>query len=150
MKISNRNVRASRGILQRSPDYSRFDLDVASATTGMLTVKAAKTDASLLGKVSAASDSNAQDTGQAQNMDLSGLTAMARSQGVDDRATLVAQGLGAAPFYASGAHTNYGELAVDNSGRRTLQWRSDWFESRSSVPHKPAAQTPRTDLWRTC
>lgn len=106
-------------------------LDLASAATGMLTGKATKTDASLLGKTSAASVSATQITGQAQNMDLSGLTSslttMAGSQGAEDLATLVGQGLEAASFYTSGAHTNYGELTVDNSGRSALQWLSDWF-----------------------
>ena len=106
-------------------------LDLASAATGMLTGKATKTDASLLGKTSAASASATQITGQAQNMDLSGLTSslttMAGSQGAEDLATLVGQGLEAASFYTSGAHTNYGELTVDNSGRSALEWLSDWF-----------------------
>lgn len=106
-------------------------LDLASAATGMLTGKATKTDTSLLGKTSAASISATQITSQSQNMDLSGLTnaltAMAGSQGAEDLATLVSQGLEAASFYTSGAHTNYGELTVDNSGRSALQWLSDWF-----------------------
>jgi len=106
-------------------------LDLASAATGMLTGKATKPDASLLGKTSTSSVSATQITDQAQNMDLSGLTnaltAMAGSQGAEDLATLVSQGLEAASFYTSGAHTNYGELTVDNSGRSALQWLSDWF-----------------------
>jgi hypothetical protein len=106
-------------------------LDLASAATGMLTGKATKTDTSQLGKDTAASSSANQITNQAQNMDLGGLTtsltAMAGSQGAQDLATLVDQGLNAATFYASGSHAKYGELTVDNSGRNALQWLSDWF-----------------------
>lgn len=106
-------------------------LDLASAATGMLTGKATKTDSPLLDETSAASVSAMQITGQTQNMNLSGLTnsltTMAGSQGAEDLATLVGQGLEAASFYTSGAHTNYGELTVDNSGRSALQWLSDWF-----------------------
>lgn len=60
----------------------------------------------------------------------SSLTAMARSQDVQDLATLVGQGLDAASFLTSGAHTNYTQLAVDNSGRSALQWLADWFGLR--------------------
>jgi hypothetical protein len=106
-------------------------LDLASAATTMLTGKATKTEASLLGKEIFPSVSSTQVARQGQNMDLSGLTssltAMAGAQDTEGWATLVGQGLGAASFVASGAHTNYAGLTVDNSGRNAIQWLTDWF-----------------------
>jgi hypothetical protein len=64
-------------------------------------------------------------------MDLSGLsgslTAMAGTQHSENLAALLGQGLEAASFVASGAHTHYAQLTVDNSGRNTIQWLTDWF-----------------------
>lgn len=106
-------------------------LDLASAATTMLTGTASKTEASLLGKESSPSVSPTQISRQTQNMDLSGLTssltAMAGTQDTEDLATLVGQGLNAATFVASGAHTNYTQLTVDNTGRNAIQWLTDWF-----------------------
>ena len=108
-------------------------LDLASATTTMLTGTATKTDTSLLGEEAAPSVSSTQITRQAQTMDLRGLTssltAMAGTQDTEDEdlAALLGQGLQAASFVASGAHTNYTQLTVDNSGRNALQWLTDWF-----------------------
>jgi hypothetical protein len=107
-------------------------LDLASAATTMLTGTANKTEASLLGKESSPSVSPTQISRQTQNVDLSGLTssltAMAGTQDTEDLATLVGQGLNAATFVASGAHTNYTQLTVDNTGRNAIQWLGDWFE----------------------
>ncbi|PBC35119.1 cutinase [Rhodococcus sp. ACS1] len=104
-------------------------LDLASVAVNMLSGKATKTDVALLGKQSNTA-SNAITT-QAQNVDLPGLTGslttMASSQGADDLAALVGEGLNAASFFASGAHTDYGNLVVDNAGRSAIKWLSDWL-----------------------
>lgn len=106
-------------------------LDLASAATTMLTGTVTKTDVSLLGKDSPPPVSSTQISNRTQNMDLSeltsSLTVMAGSQDTEGWATLVGQGLGAASFVASGAHTNYAGLIVDNSGRNAIQWLTDWF-----------------------
>lgn len=96
-----------------------------------LTGTATKTDVPPLGKEIFPSVSSTQVTRQAQNNDLRGLTSsltvMAGSQDTEGWATLVGQGLDAASFVASGAHTNYAGLTVDNSGRNAIQWLTDWF-----------------------
>ncbi|MFB9779667.1 cutinase family protein [Rhodococcus baikonurensis] len=106
-------------------------LDLASAATTMLTGTANKTEASLLGKESSPSASSAQISRQTQNNDLnaltSSLTAMAGTQDAEDLTALLGQGLQAATFVASGAHTNYAGLTVDNTGRNAIQWLTDWF-----------------------
>lgn len=106
-------------------------LDLASTATTMLTGKAIKTDTSLLGEEAAAPVSAAKTTNQTQTMDLRGLTnsltAMAGTQHSEDLAALLGQGLQAVSFVASGAHTNYAGLTVDNSGRNAIQWLTDWF-----------------------
>ncbi|TSD40287.1 cutinase family protein [Rhodococcus sp. KBS0724] len=106
-------------------------LDLASAATTMLTGTATKTDTSLLGKESSPSVSSTQISRRTQNMDLRGLTrsltAMAGTQDAEDLTALVGQGLDAAAFVASGAHTNYTQLTVDNTGRNAIQWLTDWF-----------------------
>ena len=106
-------------------------LDLATAATTMLTGKANKTDTSLLAEETAAPVSATKTTNQTQNMDLSGLTnsltEMAGTQHSADLAALLGQGLDAASFVASGAHTNYTGLTVDNSGRNAIQWLTDWF-----------------------
>ncbi|MGH3804274.1 MAG: hypothetical protein ACRDTD_29890, partial [Pseudonocardiaceae bacterium] len=104
-------------------------LDLASVAVNMLSGKAAKTDVALLGKQS--NTASSAITAQAQNVDLPGLTGslttMASSQGADDLADLVGEGLNAASFFASGAHTDYGNLVVDNAGRSAIKWLSDWL-----------------------
>ncbi|KJF19353.1 cutinase family protein [Rhodococcus sp. AD45] len=106
-------------------------LDLASAATTMITGNPKQTDTSLLGKESSPSVSSTQISRQTQNMDLSGLTSslttMAETQDAEDLTALVGQGLDAATFVASGAHTNYTQLTVDNSGRNAIQWLTDWF-----------------------
>lgn len=47
------------------------------------------------------------------------------SQGAEDLAILVSEGLSAASFFTSGTHTNYNSLVVDNAGRSAIQWISD-------------------------
>ena len=104
-------------------------LELASVAVNMLSGKAPKTDPTLLGKQSSTAATTI--TTQAQNLDLPGLadslTTMASSQGADDLASLVAEGLDAASFFASGAHQNYNFLVVDNAGRSAIQWISDWL-----------------------
>ncbi|WP_336883016.1 cutinase [Rhodococcus globerulus] len=106
-------------------------LDLASAATTMLTGTATKTDTSLLGEEAAPSVSSTQITRQTQNNDLRGptnsLTEMAGTQDTEDLTELLGQGLDAATFVTSGAHTNYAGLTVDNPGRNAIQWLTDWF-----------------------
>ncbi|WP_041813771.1 cutinase family protein [Rhodococcus jostii] len=104
-------------------------LELASVAANMLTGKASKTDPALLGK-QANPVGNAITT-QAQTLDLAGLagsvSTMARSQGAEDLAAVVGEGLNAASFFASGAHQSYQTLVVDNAGRNAIQWVSDWL-----------------------
>ncbi|MDF3311580.1 cutinase family protein [Rhodococcus sp. T2V] len=104
-------------------------LELASVAANMLTGTAGKTDPELLGK-QVNPVGNAITT-QAQTLDLKGLagsvSTMARSQGAEDLAAVVGEGLNAASFLASGAHQSYQHLVVDNAGRNAIQWVSDWL-----------------------
>ena len=104
-------------------------LELASVAVNMLSGKATKTDPTLLGKQ--ASTAATINTAQTQDLELpalaNSLTAMANSQGANDLASLVGEGLEAASFFASGAHQNYNSLVVDNAGRNAMQWISDWL-----------------------
>jgi hypothetical protein len=104
-------------------------LELASVAANMLTGKASKTDPALLGKQTDPVG-NAITT-QAQTLDLAGLagsvSTMAQSQGAEDLAAVVGEGLNAASFFASGAHQSYQNLVVDNAGRNAIQWVSDWL-----------------------
>ncbi|MFD9670054.1 cutinase family protein [Rhodococcus sp. NPDC059968] len=103
-------------------------LDLASVAVNMLSGKASKTPPELLGKQSKAATSISTQT---QNLDLpaltGSLTTMAQSQGAEDLTALVGEGLKAASFFTSGAHTNYSALVVDNAGRDAITWLSDWL-----------------------
>ncbi|MDI9979299.1 cutinase family protein [Rhodococcus sp. IEGM 1307] len=103
-------------------------LDLASVAVNMLSGKASKTPPELLGTASNAATSI---SAQAQNLDLpaltGSLTTMAQSQGAEDLTALVGEGLKAASFFTSGAHTNYNALVVDNAGRNAITWLSDWL-----------------------
>ncbi|GAB20522.1 hypothetical protein GOEFS_119_00120 [Gordonia effusa NBRC 100432] len=111
-------------------------LDLATVAAGMFSGTASKTDPSLLGNTSNSALSGQTSTlvNQAQNQNLSGLvsslTGLAGSQGAQDLTKLIGQGLDAASFYASGTHTNYASLVVDQHGRTALTWLADWI-SRS-------------------
>jgi len=104
-------------------------LDLASVAANMLTGKVSKTDPSLLGKQT--NPVGNAITTQAQTLDLAGLagsvSTMAQSQGAEDLAAVVGEGLNAASFFASGAHQSYQNLVVDNAGRNAIQWVSDWL-----------------------
>lgn len=104
-------------------------LDLASVAADMLSGKATKTSPELLGKQTNAVSTSI--TTQAANLDLpqlsDSLVTLAQSQGAEDLASLVSEGLDAATFFASGAHTNYNALVVDNAGRNAIQWLSDWL-----------------------
>lgn len=104
-------------------------LELATVAVNMLAGKATKTDPTLLGKQS--STAATTDSAPTQNLELSALanslTAMASAQGANDLASLIAEGLDAASFFASGAHQNYNSLVVDNAGRNAIQWISDWL-----------------------
>jgi len=104
-------------------------LDLASVAVNMLSGKASKTPPELLGTASnAAATSISTHT---ENVDLpaltGSLTTMAQSQGAEDLTALVGEGLKAASFFTSGAHTNYNSLVVDNAGRNAITWLSDWL-----------------------
>ncbi|GAF43734.1 cutinase family protein [Rhodococcus wratislaviensis] len=104
-------------------------LDLASVAANMLTGKASETDPALLGKQT--NPVGNAITTQAQTLDLAGLagsvSTMAQSQGAEDLAAVVGEGLNAASFFASGAHQSYQNLVVDNAGRNAIQWVSDWL-----------------------
>ena len=103
-------------------------LDLASVAVNMLSGKASKTPPELLGTTMNAATSIST---QAQNLDLpaltGSLTTMAQSRGAEDLTALVGEGLKAASFFTSGAHTNYNTLVVDNAGRNAITWLSDWL-----------------------
>lgn len=104
-------------------------LDLASVAVDMLSGKATKTPPELLGKQANAVSTSI--TTQAANLDLpqlsDSLVTLSQSQGAQDLAALVSEGLSAASFFTSGAHTNYNTLVVDNAGRNAIQWLSDWL-----------------------
>ncbi|RYE38864.1 MAG: cutinase family protein [Hyphomicrobiales bacterium] len=103
-------------------------LDLASVAVNMLSGKATKTPPELLGTTTNAATSISTQT---ENVDLpaltGSLTTMAQSRGAEDLTALVAEGLKAASFFTSGAHTNYNTLVVDNAGRNAITWLSDWL-----------------------
>ncbi|WP_436838627.1 cutinase family protein [Nocardia nova] len=104
-------------------------IDLASVAVNILTGTAQKTSPELLGKHSDTAATTIPR--QAQSLDLNGLTGplaqMSSSQGAKELDTLVGDGLSAATFFASGAHSNYGSLTVDNAGRNAIQWLGDWL-----------------------
>ncbi|MDH6285033.1 cutinase family protein [Prescottella agglutinans] len=103
--------------------------DLASVAVNMLSGKATKTSPELLGKQ--AKSVSTSITAQAETLDLpklsNSLTTLAKSPGAEDLTSLVNEGLGAASFFTSGAHTNYNDLVVDNAGRNAIVWLSDWL-----------------------
>ncbi|ROZ52818.1 cutinase family protein [Rhodococcus sp. WS1] len=104
-------------------------LDLASVAMNMFSGKATKTAPALLGKQTNTVSTNI--TTQAENLDLPQLSnylvKLSQSQGAEDLVSLVGEGLSAANFFTSGAHTNYNALVVDNAGRNAIQWLSDWL-----------------------
>ena len=104
-------------------------LDLASVARNMFSGKATKTAPALLGKQTNTVSTNI--TTQAENLDLpqlsNSLVKLSQSQGAEDLVSLVGEGLSAANFFTSGAHTNYNALVVDNAGRNAIQWLSDWL-----------------------
>ncbi|MCT7293694.1 cutinase family protein (plasmid) [Rhodococcus pyridinivorans] len=104
-------------------------LDLASVAVDMLSGKATKTPPELLGKQTNAVSTSI--TTEAANLDLPQLSdsvvTLSQSPGAQDLAALVSEGLSAASFFTSGAHTNYNTLVVDNAGRNAIQWLSDWL-----------------------
>nr|WP_244867049.1 cutinase family protein [Rhodococcus sp. B50] len=106
-------------------------LDLASVAVDMLSGRATKTAPELLGEHGDVASTNTA-AGAAAGPDLpqlsDSLVALAQSSGVEDLALLVGDGLSAASFLMSDAHTNYNELVVDNAGRSAVQWLSDWLE----------------------
>ncbi|MDH6288201.1 cutinase family protein [Rhodococcus opacus] len=103
-------------------------LDLASVAVNMLSGKATKTPPELLGTTTNAATSISTQTEDVDLPALTGsLTTMAQSQGAEDLTALVGEGLKAASFFTSGAHTNYNALVVDNAGRNAITWLSDWL-----------------------
>ncbi|MEE2061574.1 cutinase family protein [Rhodococcus artemisiae] len=104
-------------------------LDLASVAVDMLSGKVTKTAPELLGKQTNAVSTSI--TTQTASLDLpqlsDSLVTLSQSQGADDLASLVSEGLNAASFFTSGAHTNYNALVVDNAGRDAIAWLSDWL-----------------------
>ncbi|AHD24104.1 cutinase (plasmid) [Rhodococcus pyridinivorans SB3094] len=104
-------------------------LDLASVATDMLSGKPTKTAPDLLGRTTHAASPTI--TNQEANLDMwqlsDSLVELSQSQSVDDLASLVSEGLSAASFFTSNAHTNYNTLVVDNAGRSAIQWLSDWL-----------------------
>ncbi|HEY9314937.1 cutinase family protein [Williamsia sp.] len=104
-------------------------LDLASVAVNMLSGKATKTSPALLGKQTNAVSTSI--TTAAENLDLpqlsNSLVKLSQSQAAEDLASLVGEGLRAADFFASGAHTNYNALVVDNAGRSAIVWLADWL-----------------------
>ncbi|QIS09837.1 cutinase family protein [Nocardia arthritidis] len=52
------------------------------------------------------------------------------SRGAADLGQLIADGVSAASFFASGAHQGYDRFVVDESGRTAVTWLTDWFAGR--------------------
>ncbi|WP_040783770.1 cutinase family protein [Rhodococcus ruber] len=104
-------------------------LDLASVAVTMLSGKATKTPPALLGKQHPIGGTTTMPP--TQNPDLpalaGSLTTIAESHSAEDLLTLVGDGLEAASFFTSGAHTNYQSLVVDNAGRTALTWLADWL-----------------------
>src|SRR5690606_20743720 len=94
-------------------------LDLASVATDMLSGNPAKTAPALLGRTAHAASPTI--TNQEANLDLwqlsNSLVELSQSPGADDLASLISEGLSAASFFTSNAHTNYNTLVVDNAGR---------------------------------
>ncbi|GAA4470881.1 hypothetical protein GCM10023094_00550 [Rhodococcus olei] len=105
-------------------------LDLASVAANMLSGKAAKTSPELLGRQTN-TFATSISAPQAETLDLpklsNSLTTLSQSHGAEDLMSLVGEGLSAAHFFTSRAHTNYNALVVDNAGRNAIQWLSDWL-----------------------
>ena len=104
-------------------------LDLASVAMNMLSGKATKTPPALLGKQANAVSTSI--TTAAENLDLpqlsNSLITLSQAQGAEDLVSLVGEGVRAADFFTSGAHTNYNTLVVDNAGRSAIVWLADWL-----------------------
>jgi hypothetical protein len=104
-------------------------LELASVAMNMLSGKATKTSPALLGKQTNAVSTSI--TTAAENLDLpqlsDSLVKLSQSQGAEDLTALVGEGVRAADFFTSGAHTNYNSLVVDNAGRNAIVWLADWL-----------------------
>lgn len=104
-------------------------MDLASVAMNMLSGEATKTPPALLGKQTNAVSTSI--TTAAENLDLpqlsNSLVKLSESQGAEDLMSLVGEGLRAADFFTSGAHTNYNALVVDNAGRSAIVWLADWL-----------------------
>ena len=104
-------------------------LELASVAMNMLSGKATKTSPALLGKQT--NTVSMSITTAAENLDLpqlsNSLVKLSQSQGAEDLISVVGEGLRAADFFTSGAHTNYNALVVDNAGRSAISWLSDWL-----------------------
>lgn len=105
-------------------------LDLASVATDMFSGTSTKTSPGLLGRTTHAASTTTSN--QESNLDLrqlsDSLVELSQSQGADDLTSLVSEGLSAASFLTSDAHTSYNTLVVDNAGRSAIRWLSDWLD----------------------
>ncbi len=104
-------------------------LDLASVAADMLSGTSTKTAPDLLDRTTHAASTTISNLDA--NVDLrqlsDSLVELSQSRGADDLALLVSEGLSAASFFTSNAHTDYNTLVVDNAGRSAIRWLSDWL-----------------------
>jgi len=101
-------------------------LGFATTALNTLTGSVAKTSPDMLGQNSSSPTMGASNVSGLLGM----LTQTATSQGADDLAQLVSEGIDAATFFTSRVHEAYGSNKVDAQGRSTVQWILDWFVNR--------------------
>ncbi|MBF6278642.1 MULTISPECIES: cutinase family protein [Nocardia] len=103
-------------------------LGFASTAVNTLT-GAAKTPTTAL-DAAQSSESSASMGGASNLAGLAESLVNSASQGAADLGQLVADGVSAASFFASGAHQGYDQFVVDESGRTAVTWLTDWFAER--------------------
>lgn len=115
-------------------DLLPIGVELANIAAGMLTGTATKTPPELLGQQPHSPTSTT--TNNNQSPDLHGLTdsltTAAQTPDTGNITALVEEGLNAVDFLTSGAHQNYTDLTVDNAGRNTIEWLSDWINLQIS------------------
>lgn len=113
-------------------------LDLASVAADMLSSRSTKTAPDLLGRTTHAASTTISNLDA--NVDLrqlsDSLVELSQSRGADDLALLVSEGLSAASFFTSKAHTDYNTLVVDNAGRSAIRCCRIGSISRSDVRYE--------------
>lgn len=104
-------------------------LELASVATDTLTGRASKPSTERLEEheTPVLADHEDQSAGMGLSQLSESLIEVSQSQEAEGLASLVSEGLSAASFFGSTAHTNYNALVVDNAGRSAIQWLSDWL-----------------------